>query len=372
MKGSKGSVTVTPQLAREISAALANALVLAPGDEALELAERSEELARGPTMTKRGSRVRRMVLGIAIARESRRALPRLVGRSRRARAAGRPDWEFTCGYLFGEGLLESGDLDGAGVEFEKAASIPSVLIGWAPVVFAASRAIAASRLDEAEELVERAHQLGAALGETNDVIRWCQRFMVEMARARYDDTFALIERLEHTLFGTALGWRMLALVGVGDHSGAVAFHAAWVRDVRGLVPQVVIPWALEAEVSVAFGAHDGHIAERLRDEVARYEGHFLGGDTTLVGTGEHLMGRVAFAEERYNDAVGLLDRSLEMVDRWDLHLLVTTDRSTSLERCSRATAPATRTGRIAAGQALETSEALGLVAAGDEARSLRT
>ena len=94
---------------------------------------------------------------------------------------------FTCGYLFGEGLLESGDLDGAEVEFEKAASIPSVLIGWAPVTFAASRAIAAGRLDEADELVERAHQLGAALGETNDVITWGNRFMVEMARARDDD-----------------------------------------------------------------------------------------------------------------------------------------------------------------------------------------
>ena len=50
----------------------------------------------------------------------------------------------------------------------------------------------------------------------------------------YDDAFALVERLEHTLFGTALGWRMLALGGVGDQSGAVAFHADWVRDVKAL------------------------------------------------------------------------------------------------------------------------------------------
>src|SRR6185369_10904248 len=69
--------------------------------------------------------------------------------------AGRADWEFTSSYLLGEGLIEACELDAALEAFEQASKVPTVLSGWAPVVFRGSRAIASGRLDEGAELVER-------------------------------------------------------------------------------------------------------------------------------------------------------------------------------------------------------------------------
>ncbi|MSO79387.1 MAG: adenylate/guanylate cyclase domain-containing protein [Acidimicrobiia bacterium] len=156
-----------------VTAALANALVLAPGDEALVLAEEAERLAQ-----EAGDAESRNValLGWMWGLRSRgRAadLCRIANTGvEHSIAAGRPDWEFNARYLLGEGLIESGDLDAGVVEMDLAGEFPSVLHGWAPVVYAASRALASGRLDEAEELAARAAPLGAALGETNDVIFW--------------------------------------------------------------------------------------------------------------------------------------------------------------------------------------------------------
>ena len=195
-----------------VTAALANALVLAPGDEALVLSEEAERLAKDVG----DDQARYMALsGWAWALRSRGRSADLIRVAstnvQHGDAVGRPDWEYTACYLLGEGLIESGELDAAVEEFERAAAFPGVLHGWAPVVYAASRALSAGRLDEAEELIERAAPLGAALGETNDVIVWTQQLTLAMARAQYDDARAWMDRLDQTVFGVAGGWRMLML-----------------------------------------------------------------------------------------------------------------------------------------------------------------
>jgi hypothetical protein len=246
-----------------------------------------------------------------------------------------------------------------------------VLKGWSPVIFAASRALAAGRLDEAEDLIQCAAPLGAALGETNDVIVWTQQLTVAVERMRYDDAQRLMDQLEETVLGLAGGWRMLVLAESGDLSEAAAAHATWARDMRPLVPQVIMPWVLDAETAVAYRIGDTELAARLRDDVAPYAGHMLGGDTALLGTGDYLIGRVAIVEGRFDDAVAATTRAIEIADRWAFERLATH------HRIDLARALLARNGTGDAGlarttltQALETAERLGLAAAATEVRTL--
>ena len=355
-----------------VTAALATALVLAPGDEALALAEEAERLARA--VGDDHSRFLALT-GWAWALRSR-------GRSADLRqvaadavehsvAAGHPEWEFTSRYLHGEGLIESCDLDAATAEMDLAGSFPSVLRGWAPAILAASRAIAAGRLDEAEELIDRAAPLGAALGETNDVIGWTQHLGVAMFRGDFDQARVWMERLDQTLFGVAGGWRMFLLADVGELDAAVEWHAAWERDVRPLVPQVIMPWTLEAETNLAYRTGDATLAGRLRDDVAPYAGHMLGGDTALLGLGDYLIGRVAFVEGRHDDAVAATTRAIEMSERWSLDRLTTNHRIDLARALLGRNGPGDADGaRVNLTEALATAERLGLAPAATEARGL--
>ncbi len=355
-----------------VTAALANALVLAPGDEALVLAEEAERLARAS-----GDDIARHVAlhGWSWGLRSRGRSAELV----RVASADvqhsvdlkRPDWEFNARYLLDQGLIESLDLEAAILEMDTAGAFPSVLKGWAPVVFAASWALAAGRFEESEELIERANLLGAALGETNDVIVWSHHLSVALARADFDAARGLMDRLDQTVFGVAGGWRMLMLAEAGDLDAAAAGHATWVRDVRPLVPQVIFPWALEAETAVAYRVGDTDLAARLRDDVAPYAGHMLGGDTGLLGTGDYLIGRIAFVEGRFDDAIAATTRAIEVADRWGFEFLGTNHRI-DLARAllARDAAGDADLARAALTQALETADRLGLIAAATEARTL--
>jgi class 3 adenylate cyclase len=356
-----------------ITAALANALVLVPGDEALTLAEEAEALAqeigdaearylalsgwswavRGRGRSAEGCRVASIGVQHAV-------------------DAARPDWELSMRYLLGEGLTEAGDLDAAAVEFERASVVRSVLTGWAPVVFEASRAFAAGRLDEAEELTLRAAEQGRALGETNDVITWGQQSFLAVARGRVDDALELVDRLDQTLLGAAIGYRMRVLAETGDSAAALAAHADWLRDVRPLVPQIVVPWVLEGETSVAYRAGERGLAGRLRDEVAPYAGQMLGGGTALLGAGDFLIGRVAFVEQRYEDAVASTARALELAAGWGLELLATKHRIDLARALLARDGPGDADqARAVLTEALETADRLGLAAAATEARSLQ-
>jgi tetratricopeptide (TPR) repeat protein len=288
-------------------------------------------------------------------------------------ACGRPDWEAPARYLLGVALVETGDLDAATAEFERHGAIRSVITGWAPAVFAATLATVEGRVDEGEALIANAEALGTALGDTNDAIRFAQRVTLELARGRYDDAMANVEQLEQSLLGLALGWRMLVLAESGDLSGAASALEAYERDVRPAVPSVAQLWWLEAEVSVAYRTGDRELAARLRDEVAVYAGEVLGADTALFGAGEHFIGRIAFVEGRYDDAVAGAERALEFATQWDLALLATKHR-VDLARAllaRDADGDAERARQLLT-EALDTAERCGLDGPAAEARSLLT
>jgi hypothetical protein len=203
------------------------------------------------------------------------------------------------------------------------------------------------------------------------VIVQTQHLTVALARARYDEAQVCIERLDQTVFGVAGGWRMLMHAESGDLAGAAAVHASWARDVRPLVPQLIMPWILEAEVAVAYRVGDSALAARLRDDVAPYTGHMLGGDTGLLGTGDYLIGRVAFVEGRFDDAVDATTRAIAAVEPWGFDRLVTNHRL-DLARAllARNAAGDADQAQATLTQAVETAERLGLAAAAAEARTL--
>ncbi len=122
-----------------ITAALANALVLVPGDEALVLAEEAEALAREVGDARSAvRRAQRLVVGAARPGRSAEVCRVSAVGVEHAVDAARPDWELSLRYLLGEGLVEAGDFEAAAVEYERAGSVRSVLFGWAPVVFEAA------------------------------------------------------------------------------------------------------------------------------------------------------------------------------------------------------------------------------------------
>jgi len=355
-----------------VTAALANALVLGPGDEALLLAEQAEGLARAAG----DEQARYLALsGWAWALRSRGRAAELCRVStmgmEHAANCGRRDWEFGVRYLLAQGLLESGDLEAARREFEAVASIPSVLEGWASRVLAASEAIAEGRLDEVERLIEDASTHGVALGETNDVIRWGQHLYADLARGRFDAALEWLDPLERTLFGLALGYRMFVLAEAGDLDAAAHAHAEWTRDVKPSVPQVLAPWTLEAETSVALRCDDVVLAARLRDEVGVFAGQVLGSDTELLGTGEYLIGRVAFVEGRFDDAVGASSAALEAADGYGWRRIATSCRiDVARALLARGEPGDADRARELLAEAIETADALGLAPAAAEARTL--
>ena len=164
---------------------------------------------------------------------------------------------------------------------------------------------------------------------------------------------------------------MWVLAEAGDLDAASAAHAAWVRDVQPLVPQVIVPWVLAAETAVAYRINDAGLAARLCDDVAPFAGHMLGGDTALLGFGDYLIGRVAFVEGRYDDAVAATTTAIELTDRWGLDLLTTRHRiDLARELLARNGKGDADAARAILTTALETAERLGLVAATTEARTL--
>jgi hypothetical protein len=192
-----------------------------------------------------------------------------------------------------------------------------------------------------------------------------------MERAHYDDASTLVDRLDRTVLGLAGGWRMVLHADSGDLTAAGTTHSAWSRDIRELVPQVIVPWVLEAETTVAYRTGDTALAARLRDEVAPFAGHMLGGDTALLGTGDYLSGRIAFIEGRFDDAVAATTRAIEASDRWSFDRL-TTNHRIDLGRTllARDGAGDGDLARATLTDALATAERLGLVAAANEIRTL--
>ena len=84
-----------------------------------------------------------------------------------ARAADDRFHEISSQYLLGNALLNNAELDEAAVAFV-ATDFRGALEDWAIADFRGSHALAEGRFAEAAVLVDAAHALGSAIGDTND------------------------------------------------------------------------------------------------------------------------------------------------------------------------------------------------------------
>lgn len=307
----------------DVVAALASALILVPGDEALHLAEEAERLAREV-----GNAVAllRALNARAWALRGRGRGAELCevasGSVRESQESGLQIFEWSSRYLFAVGLVELGELDRAVEELEIAYAFDIPMKGWGPAVFAATLATATGRLDAAHDLIEVAAACGGDLGDTNEAVRCGQHARVASLQGRVDDALAWCDASEQTLLGAGLGFRGLALVEAGDLDGAKGWYATWSRDVRPLVPWLLMHWVLSYETAIAFRTGDRELAARCSEALEPFRGHLLGGDTSLIGSAEGVLGRAAFTVGRLDDAIELMEHALAVAVGLDLHAVV--------------------------------------------------
>jgi class 3 adenylate cyclase/tetratricopeptide (TPR) repeat protein len=356
----------------DTTAVLAYSLVLAPGDEALTVAEEAETLAReagadealSHALAARAWALRSRGRG----EELRRVAQEGVDHAARHR---RLDWEWAVRYMLVEAFLELGDVERAKAETERAYAVPSALQGWGPVVLEANLAMLEGRFDDVDDTIERAARLGAGLGDTNEAIRCGQHARAAELRGWFDDALRWAEALEQTLLGAAIGFRPFLLAEMGELVAAQAAYDVWARDMQPVAPRLLQQWTLMYEATLALRTGNADLAARVTRDLEPLRGHFLGGDTTMWGAAEGIMARAAMAEGRYDDAVGFGELALAAAQQRGWHTLATRHR-VDLSRAlfGRAGPGDEDRARALLTEAIETADALGLVPAAREARSL--
>jgi class 3 adenylate cyclase/tetratricopeptide (TPR) repeat protein len=311
----------------DVVAALASALILVPGDEALQLAEEAEQLARdvGDDVA-----LLRALNARAWALRSRGRGAELCevgsGSVRHAQETGLQMLEWSSRYLYGVALVEIGELDRALEQMDLAYAFDVPLKGWGPAVFRASIATSAGRFAEAADLIEVAAACGGDLGDTNEAIRSGQLARLALLEGRVDDALTWCDVLAGTSLGIATDFASVVLAESGDLDAAHARHAAWARDIRPFAPQVVMQWVLSYEATVAFRTNDRELARTVGDELEPFRGHILGGDTSVMGAAEGALGRAVFTQGRFDAAVVLMDEALVVAERLDLHAVAAQQR----------------------------------------------
>ncbi len=341
-------------------AALANAVIVAPGDEALALAEDAEALARDAGDDE--------ALAAALGAWSWA----LRGRGRgdemcrvaslgveHAAATHRVEWELVPRYNLSVGLITLGRLDEARREMERASNLPSALTGWAEAVFEASLALADGRLDESEVLIERGSQLGRALGDTSEAVRCIHHIRVELARGRLDEAADWAHRAETTTWGIVLPWSIVVRAERGE-SGAAAAYDEFERTNMQFAPKAVADQLVEARTRLVMLVGGSDRAARVRGDAEVYAGELLGSDTFLYGAAERAIGNLYFIEGRHADAIPLLERAQSVNEGYGLRALVVDSREPG--DADRATA--------LLGEALEVAGGLSLGSAARQARRL--
>jgi tetratricopeptide (TPR) repeat protein len=352
-------------------AALAGALLVTPGDEALILAEEAEQLARAAgdddaLATALGAwswALRSRGRGEELCRVSALGVDH-------AQAHHRLDWELVPHYNLAIGLLTLGRIDEGRRIMDQATNLPSSLKGWAGTVLEAAIAQADGRLDEAEVLIERGSELGASLGETRDAVRAIQHTRLELERLRFDEAALWADRADQTAWGPVIPWKIIVRAEQGDPDSADDFDR-FDRDNLPLAPIVVADQLVETRTRLALlvGGHDR--AARVRETAAAYPGELVGSDTFLYGPAEGVIGALLTIEGRYDEAVPLLERALALIERQPLRALIARHQI-DLARALKGRAGPDDTDRAISllNKASDAADALGLAATAKVVREL--
>ncbi|HEY8217140.1 MAG TPA: AAA family ATPase, partial [Acidimicrobiia bacterium] len=353
-------------------AGLAQALVLVPGDEALTVAEEADVLARDAGADEALSRaflarawaLRSRGRGEELLRVAEEGVEHAVRHSRL-------DWEWQIRYLVVEALLELGNVERAKDETARAYAVHSTLQGWGPVVLEATLATVEGRFDRVHETIDAAAAMATTLGDTNDAIMSGQHALADMLQGHFDEAVRWAEAFDRTLLGAAGGFLPWVLAEAGDIARAVQTHELWTRDIQPLAPQLMQHWTLAYEAGLALRTDDTSLAARVAADLEPFAGHFLGGDTAIMGAAEGAMARAAIVEGRFDAAVPLGEHALSEAEQRGWHALATQHR-VDLARAllGRAGPGDADRARALLTEAIETADALGLAPAGRDARSL--
>jgi hypothetical protein len=229
--------------------------------------------------------------------------------------------EISTEYCRANALLNLGDLDAAEAAF-MATDFRGALEDWAIADFRAARAIAEGRFREAAVLIDVAHGLGAAIGETNDGLHAIQRWNVDRLTGNVEAARAWHVICETTLVGLVFPTSALAALSAGEDEEARGHLEKWMRDVNPLVPEVMrysgIPYV--AELALRLGEFDG--LTEWSDYAECFPGELLGADGGFIGACDASRGCFAAVLGDLDRAVELLETGHAMHTRLALHQLV--------------------------------------------------
>jgi class 3 adenylate cyclase/tetratricopeptide (TPR) repeat protein len=352
-------------------AALANAVIVAPGDEALVLAEEAEALARDAgdddaLATALGAwswALRGRGRGHELCRVASLGVEH-------AEATHRLDRELVPRYNLGVGLITLGRLEEARREIDRGSTLPSTLVGWSVAVFDATLALADGRLDESEVLAERGSQLGAALGDTSEAVRCIQHVRVELARGRLDEAGDWAQRADATSWGLVLPWVILVRAERREPGTADAFDR-FERENVPLAPTVVADQLVETRARLVTRVGGSERAARVRKAAEAYAGELLGADSFLYGAAERAIGNLLSVEGRHDEAAPLLEHALAVVKAHELRALVV-EHQVDLARVllSRGVPGDSDRAKALLTEAFDAADGLGLDTAARDARQL--
>jgi len=307
--------------ARTLSA-LAHGLLLAPGGGALREADAAVEATRhvddGQALCHALLVRAWAVRGALPAADRQRAAEEAI-----AAALARDDrwYELSSYYHLGNALLNQGDLDGAERAFLHSSEFRGALEGWASADFRAAHALAAGRFDEASDLVETAHRLGAALGDTNDGVHALQRWSIASLTGDLDAARQWQEESAATAIGRVIPIDAMDALGTGDEDRARSGLATWVREIGPRIPLIMQYSAAHYLSILALRLDTSTGLDGVIDHLERFPGELLGSDAAIVGAADAARGRFAAARGDLDAAVDLLDAGHALHTRLELHHL---------------------------------------------------
>ncbi len=310
-----------PDIRARTLSALAHGLLLAPGTVALEDADAAMAAAREANddqalchaLLVRAWAVRGNLPVDARLRAADEALAT-------ACAVGDRWHEISVEYIRGNALLNRGDLDAADSSFASV-EFRGALEGWALSDFRTSRAMAAGKFEESARLSDATHELGAALGDTNDGIRALQQWSVARFTGDLDAAWRWQEETARSAVGFAFPTAATTLLLAGDENEARTSLAAWLREVDPLVPELMRYSAVSyiSQLAIELGPFDG--VDVWREYAERFPGELAGADAGLISAFDAVRGRLAAVLGELDRAVELLEQGHAMHTRLDLHQL---------------------------------------------------
>jgi len=371
-EGLAGLAEEAPVTRARATAMLALAKLLLPGDDSLRLAQEAEQLARAAHDDEALAYSLAAWAWALRGRGQPDELLRVASLGvEHATAESRPDWELTPRYHLGAARIALGDLTGAGAEYASTAAIPNNLHDWSARSFAATRAIADGRFDEADGLIEAASAVGSALGDTSEACRCISHIWLAISRGNVDDADRWATRLGETSWGLVSPWPVVVLAEHGDLVGAADALDRFEREAYPLVPLVIADQVTHTRSRIATLVGGAERASRIRPDVERYAGQIVGSDVFIAGAGDREIGNVALVEGKVDEAVPLLEAGLEQVERLGLRALIVEHRVDLARALLARGAPGDRDrAQAILSDALETARGLGLARCERDANAL--